>query len=143
MRDTAFVALGGNIGDRSAYLAAAMCALTLVRGVQLLAASRVEETIPLGPSAQAPYLNQMVAIATRIAPLTLLAELQRIERGLGRVRGRRWGARTIDLDIVRFGDRRLSVPGLELPHPGFPDRPFWQREAAELTGMLAAAMGST
>ena len=141
MRDTAFVALGGNLGDRAAYLAAAVCALTLVPGLRLLALSRVEETIPLGRCSQGPYLNQMLAVATVLAPLALLSELQRIERGLGRVRGPRWGARTIDLDIVCFSDRRVNVPGLELPHPGFPDRPFWQREAAELTRILTRANG--
>ena len=139
MADIAFVALGGNLGDRAAYLAAARSALTLVRGIELLAASRVEETVPLGSSAQSPYLNQMVAIATTLTPESLLDRLQLIERRLGRVRVRRWGARTIDLDIVRFGRRRLSTPALELPHPGLADRDFWQREVAELEQLVGAA----
>ena len=141
MPDTAFVALGSNLGDRAAYLAAAIRALTLLPRVQLLAVSRVEETVPLGWCAQGPYLNQMVALSTGLTPLALLSELQRIERSLGRVRGPRWGARTIDLDIVRLGDRSMNVPGLALPHPGFPHRPFWQREAAELTSILSRATG--
>lgn len=139
MADIAFVALGGNLGDRAAYLAAARSALTLVRGVKLLAASRVEETVPLGTSVQGPYLNQMVAIATTLTPEALLDRLQLIERRLGRVRARRWGARTIDLDIVRFGSRRLSTPALELPHPGLAAREFWQREVAELEQLVGAA----
>lgn len=139
MADIAFVALGGNLGDRAAYLAAARSALTLVRGVKLLAASRVEETVPLGTSVQGPYLNQMVAIATTLTPEALLDRLQLIERRLGRVRARRWGARTIDLDIVRFGSRRLSTPTLELPHPGLAAREFWQREVAELEQLVGAA----
>ena len=137
--DLAFVALGGNLGDRAAYLAAARNALTLVKRVELLAASHVEETVPLGPRAQAPYLNQMVAIATTLTPESLLAHLQLIERRLGRVRAQRWGARTIDLDIVCFGNRRLSTPALALPHPGLADREFWQRELAALERLVGVA----
>jgi 2-amino-4-hydroxy-6-hydroxymethyldihydropteridine diphosphokinase len=96
----------------------------------------VEETAPLGAMAQPPYLNQMVALDTALAPEALLASLQRIERSLGRVRGERWGARTIDLDLVRHGDRRMQSATLELPHPGLPAREFWQRELAELTRSL-------
>ena len=139
MRDVVLVALGGNLGDRAAYLASARAALTLLREVQLLAVSRVEETAPLGAAVQGPYLNQMVAVSTTRTPESLLGALQAIERRLGRVRGRRWGARTIDLDIVRFGSRSVSTPVLELPHPGLSDREFWQREVAELTVILNAA----
>jgi 2-amino-4-hydroxy-6-hydroxymethyldihydropteridine diphosphokinase len=135
--EVAFVALGGNLGDRAAYLASARSALTLVRGVELLAATRVEETTPLGGSMQAPYLNQMLAISTTLTPESLLDRLQHIERGLGRVRGRRWGARTIDLDIVKFGARRMTSPALELPHLGLADRDFWKREVAELEDILS------
>lgn len=139
MSEIAFIALGANLGNREANLAAARAALSMVFGVELLAASRVEETIPLGALVQGPYLNQMVAVATTLEPLVLLARLQRIERQLGRVRTQRWSARTIDLDIVRFGDRTLTSTSLELPHSGLPHRDFWQREVEELEHLLGVA----
>ncbi|MEO5813964.1 MAG: 2-amino-4-hydroxy-6-hydroxymethyldihydropteridine diphosphokinase [Gemmatimonadaceae bacterium] len=139
MPEVAFIALGANLGDRAAHLSAARSALTLVTGVALLAASRVEETAPLGSRVQGPYLNQMVAVATTLEPHALLARLQRIERQLGRMRAERWGARTIDLDVVRFGERRIVSPTLVLPHPGLPHRSFWQREVAELDRLLRVA----
>jgi 2-amino-4-hydroxy-6-hydroxymethyldihydropteridine diphosphokinase len=137
--DTAFVALGSNLGDRAAYLNAARIGLANTVGVSLLAASRVEETAPFGGVPQGPYLNQMVAVRTSLAPLELLGELLLIERRLGRQRGARWGARTIDLDIVRFGGLHVELPGLTIPHPGLRDRGFWQRELAELDRLVRAA----
>ena len=139
MRELAFVALGSNLGDRRAHLDRARAALSLLPASRLVAVSSVEETAPLGGMAQPPYLNQMVALRTALAPEALLAALQRIERSLGRVRGTRWGARTIDLDLVRHGDRRLHTAALELPHPGLASRAFWQRELAELTRAVRAA----
>ena len=136
MAEIALIALGANLGRRAAYLNAARNALSLVPGVELVAASRVEETAPLGGPVQGPYLNQMVAITTTLEPPALLARLQLIERTLGRVRARRWDARTIDLDIVRFGERTLVSPALVLPHPGLADRAFWQREVAELEQLI-------
>ena len=140
MRDVAYVALGSNLGDRAAYLAMARAALTLVPGVRLLAASPVEETIPLGIIPQGPYLNQMLALQTAHEPLMLLDHLQAIERRLGRRRAVRWGARIIDLDIVRMGKRVLNSSRLVLPHPGLADRVFWQREVNALDALLAAAV---
>lgn len=137
--DVAIIALGSNLGDRSAYLAMARAALTLVPGVRLLAASRVEETLPLGGAPQGPYLNQMVAISTQHAPLALLDCLQLIEWKLGRMRTARWSARTIDLDIVQQGARRLVSARLVLPHPGIAHRDFWRRELAELSSLLGEA----
>ncbi|MFL5608920.1 MAG: 2-amino-4-hydroxy-6-hydroxymethyldihydropteridine diphosphokinase [Gemmatimonadaceae bacterium] len=139
MNERAFVALGSNLGDRAAYLAAARSALSLLPSTRLRAVSTVEETAPFGPSAQGPYLNQMVAIDTSLPPLVLLAELQRIERALGRVRRERWGARTIDLDLVRMDAVEMRSATLVLPHPGLPARDFWQRELAELEAALGAA----
>jgi 2-amino-4-hydroxy-6-hydroxymethyldihydropteridine diphosphokinase len=133
MGELAFVALGSNLGDRRAHLDRARVALSLLPASRLVAVSSVEETAPLGAMAQPPYLNQMVALDTALPPEALLASLQGIERSLGRVRGERWGARTIDLDLVRHGDRRMQSATLELPHPGLPAREFWQRELAELT----------
>ncbi len=139
MADIAFVALGTNLGDRAAHLAAARVAIASSAGVRLLHASCVEETAPLAAMRQPPYLNQMVAVSTTLEPEALLARLQLIERSLGRLRSVRWGARTIDLDIVRYGLRRLRTAALELPHPGFAHRAFWQRESAQLDRLLAAA----
>jgi 2-amino-4-hydroxy-6-hydroxymethyldihydropteridine diphosphokinase len=136
--ERAFVALGSNLGDRASYLATARSALSLLPLSRLMAASAVEETAPFGPSAQGPYLNQMVAMDTSLPPFVLLVELQRIERSLGRVRRARWGARTIDLDLVRMDDVEMRSPTLMLPHPGLPARDFWQREIAELEALLGA-----
>ena len=139
MGELAFVALGSNLGDRPAHLDRARVALSLVPTSRLVAVSSVEETAPLGAMAQPPYLNQMVALRTALGPEALLASLQGIERSLGRVRGARWSARTIDLDLVRYGERRMRTVTLELPHPGLPAREFWQRELAELTRSLRGA----
>jgi 2-amino-4-hydroxy-6-hydroxymethyldihydropteridine diphosphokinase len=134
--ERADVALGSNLGDRAAHLDRARAALSLLPGTRVAAVSSVEETAPLGGMAQAPYLNQMVALRTRLAPEALLAALHRIEAALGRLRGSRWGPRTIDLDLVRYGDRRVRSASLELPHPGLPKRDFWWRELAELDVIL-------
>ncbi|HET7603730.1 MAG TPA: 2-amino-4-hydroxy-6-hydroxymethyldihydropteridine diphosphokinase [Gemmatimonadales bacterium] len=130
----AFVALGSNLGDREAYLAFARESLGALRSTRLLAASRVEETAPLGGRKQPRYLNQMVRLRTRLSPQELLAACQRIERAAGRMREMtgRWESRTLDLDIVQYDDLTLDEPGLTLPHPGLPDRDFWQRELVEL-----------
>jgi 2-amino-4-hydroxy-6-hydroxymethyldihydropteridine diphosphokinase len=134
VRDVAYIALGSNLGDRAAHLARARTALTALPGSRLLGASAVEETAPIGPAGQGAYLNQMVALETELAPHALLAALQAIERAAGRVRTIRWGARTLDLDIVLFDRQRVSAPDLIVPHPQLPHRDFWQRELAELRG---------
>ncbi len=128
----AYVALGSNLGDRSAHLAHARRALAALPGTALVAASAVEETAPLGGMAQPPYLNQMVLLETTLTPRRLLDACLAIERAAGRVRGARWEPRPLDLDIVRFGDLAIAEPGLTVPHPGLPERDFWQREVAEL-----------
>lgn len=133
------VALGSNVGDRAAWLATARAALSLLPGTRLLAVSAVEETAPLGRVAQGPYLNQMVALRTSLAPLALLDGLQRIEHRLGRVRRQRWASRTIDLDIVRAEGVALATLRLAIPHPGIAARDFWRRELAELDRLVARA----
>ena len=132
MVDVAYIALGSNIGDRHAYLAEARQALASLPSSRLVGSTTIEETAPLGPATQGAYLNQMVALETTLAPTALLAELHRIERACGRERRERWGARTLDLDIVLFARQRVSEPGLTVPHPELPNRDFWQRELAEL-----------
>jgi 2-amino-4-hydroxy-6-hydroxymethyldihydropteridine diphosphokinase len=130
--ELAYVALGSNLGDRAEYLRVAREALSQLPETRLVAASSIEETAPLGGMAQPPYLNQMVLLETRLDPHDLLKACQAIEADRGRVRGERWGARTLDLDIVRYGRRQLADPDLIIPHPELPHRDFWLRELAEL-----------
>ncbi len=84
-------------------------------------------------------MRAQTKITLALAAGALLAALQGIERSLGRVRGLRWSARTIDLDLVRYGDRTVQSATLELPHPGLATREFWQRELAELTRSIGDA----
>jgi 2-amino-4-hydroxy-6-hydroxymethyldihydropteridine diphosphokinase len=126
------VALGSNLGDRAAHLQAGREALGALPGTRLIAASDIEETAPLAGMDQPPYLNQMVLLETDMEPRALLQACQTIERREGRQRTERWGARTLDLDIVRFGDRQVKESDLIIPHPELPNRDFWRRELAEL-----------
>ena len=132
MIDVAYIALGSNVGDRHAYLARARAAIGSLSRTLIVGESSIEETAPIGPVAQAPYLNQMVAVETSLTPHELLAELQAIEAREGRVRAERWGPRTLDLDIVRFRDQVVDDADLRVPHPELPNRDFWQRELVEL-----------
>jgi 2-amino-4-hydroxy-6-hydroxymethyldihydropteridine diphosphokinase len=126
------VALGSNLGDRAGHLRTAREALATLPGTALIASSAVEETAPLGGMDQPPYLNQMVMLETSLTPRDLLAALQSIEHKHGRRRTQRWGPRTLDLDIVRFGDRQVSEEDLIIPHPELSNRDFWLRELAEI-----------
>jgi 2-amino-4-hydroxy-6-hydroxymethyldihydropteridine diphosphokinase len=132
MRDVAYIALGSNLGDRDEHLARAREAIAQLPSSRVVAESSIEETAPLGQLDQPMYLNQMVALETSLTPRQLLSGLQAIEQHEGRVRRERWESRTLDLDIVCFDAQTASETDLEIPHPGLADRPFWQRELAEL-----------
>src|SRR3989454_3788480 len=119
------------MGDRAAHLAHARARVAGLPATRLLRVSRVEETAPLGPVPQGPYLNQMVLLETALEPRELLEQLHAIEAERGRVRRERWGPRTLDLDIVRYGDRAVGEPELTIPHPELPQRDFWRRELTE------------
>lgn len=92
----------------------------------------MEETAPLGPVAQGPYLNQMLLVETTLEPLALLDALLALEQAEGRVRRERWGPRTLDCDVVLYGERTIREARLVVPHPELPNREFWQRELEEL-----------
>ena len=134
-----YVALGSNVGDRAAHLAYARDRLAQLPHTRVLAVSSVEETAPLGGVPQGAYLNQMVRLETALEPRALLGHLLAIEAERGRDRATtvRWGPRTLDLDIVRYGDRVVRESDLTLPHPGLDHRDFWQRELAELDALVA------
>lgn len=127
-----YIALGSNLGDRERALGFARERIAQLSDTVVQAASSIEETAPLGGRDQPWYLNQMVALDTRLSPRELLVALQEIETQAGRTRAERWASRTLDLDIVRFGDVELDEPGLTLPHPRIKERDFWQRELLEL-----------
>ncbi|MBK5189569.1 MAG: 2-amino-4-hydroxy-6-hydroxymethyldihydropteridine diphosphokinase [Gemmatimonadaceae bacterium] len=132
MHHLAYIALGSNLGDRYQLLARARESLAALTGSRVVAESSVEETAPVSDVPQGAYLNQMVALETELSPRELLAALQRIENDAGRVRTVHWGPRTLDLDIVRYGDERVNEPDLVIPHPQLVHRDWWQRELAEL-----------
>lgn len=132
----AYIALGSNIGDRHGYLRSARDAIAALPHTFIVAASDIEETEPLGGLQQEKYLNQMLAVRTALEPRQLLTELQGIEKANGRALDERWAPRTLDLDIVAYDDLETSTARLTLPHPGLPDREFWQRELAQLEERL-------
>lgn len=132
MKDVAYVALGSNLGEREVFLAQARRSISELPKTRLIGESLVEETAPIGPVQQGPFLNQMIAIETELSPHELLRELMRIEQEAGRVRDRRWGPRTLDLDIVLFEKQSVNDPDLSVPHRELSNRPFWLRELIEL-----------
>jgi 2-amino-4-hydroxy-6-hydroxymethyldihydropteridine diphosphokinase len=139
--EVAYVALGANLGDPARQLEEARHRIERIPEVRIRAATEVEQTAPIGPPGQPPYLNQMIAVETSLTPHDLLAELLQIERDMGRVRGERWGPRTIDLDIVRFGELTVATEELVVPHPELPNRDFWQRQLAALDPSVAGRSG--
>ena len=127
----AYIGLGSNLGDREE---------TIRRAVELLGAARVStliETEPWGYADQPRFLNAVVELETDEPPRALLDRLLEIERELGRTReGPRYGPRTIDLDLLLYGDDRLDEPGLRLPHPRLHERAFVLEPLAELAPEL-------
>jgi 2-amino-4-hydroxy-6-hydroxymethyldihydropteridine diphosphokinase len=119
----AYVGLGSNLGDRAAYLLLGLSALSRLPKTHLLRLSPVYETDPVGPP-QPPYLNMVAELETELSPTGLLAEMLRIEKALGRERRERWGPRTLDLDLLLYGDLVLEEEGLSVPHPRLHERAF-------------------
>jgi 2-amino-4-hydroxy-6-hydroxymethyldihydropteridine diphosphokinase len=119
----AYVGLGSNLGDRAAYLLLGLSALSRLPKTHLLRLSPVYETDPVGPP-QPPYLNMVAELETELSPKGLLAKMLRIEKALGRERRERWGPRTLDLDLLLYGDLVLEEEGLSVPHPRLHERAF-------------------
>lgn len=141
------IALGANLGDRETQLQQAVVALHALLDECLV--SSFHDTAPVGVSQpQANYLNAALTGLTRLAPRALLAQLLAIERSLGRERPHVNAPRTIDLDLILYGDRQLDEPSLTIPHPRFRDRVFVLAPLAEIapsmvdpvTGLTVAAL---
>jgi 2-amino-4-hydroxy-6-hydroxymethyldihydropteridine diphosphokinase len=132
----AYVGLGANLGSREVTLRRAVELLGQEDGVDVLAVSQLRETEPVGVRDQPPFLNGAVAVETTRTPRELLDLLLEIERSLGRVRAERWGPRTVDLDLLVYGDEVIDEPGLRVPHPLLHERRFALEPLAELDPQL-------
>jgi len=130
----AYVGLGANLGDREAVLRRAVERLAVEPGVEVVAVSSFRETDPVGPIRDQPrFLNGAVALETTLPARALLELLLRVEREFGRRReGPPGGPRTLDLDLLLYGDERIEQPGLRVPHPRLHERPFVLEPLAEL-----------
>lgn len=130
----AYVGLGSNLGEREATLRQALEALGSIDGIEVVAVSSFRETDPVGMVDQPRFVNAAAALETTLGPRELLESLLEVERGLGRDRSRekRWGPRTIDLDLLLYGDETVAEPGLVIPHPRLAERAFVLQPLLEL-----------
>ncbi|MDH5642895.1 MAG: 2-amino-4-hydroxy-6-hydroxymethyldihydropteridine diphosphokinase [Gemmatimonadota bacterium] len=131
-----YVALGSNLGDREKFLNLGLEALEQLPDTRLIHATAVEETLPVGNQAQPLYLNRMALLETSLGAREILRCGNEAERAAGRVRRERWEARTLDIDIVRYGELTSDDTRLALPHPELKNRTFWLREMAELAARV-------
>lgn len=121
----AYVGLGANLGPKEVTLLRAVDLLAGEPGVEVLAVSQLHETQPVGNTDQPDFLNGALSVDTSLSPRELLDALLRVEQELGRVRDdERWGPRTIDLDLLVYGDEIVDEPGLRVPHPRLHERRF-------------------
>lgn len=122
----AYIGLGANLGDREETIRRAVERLRGEQGIEIVGISSLRETEPVGYADQPRFLNGALAVDTDLSPRDLLARLLAVERELGRVReaGLRYGPRTIDLDLLLYGDRVVNEPGLTVPHPRLEERRF-------------------
>lgn len=130
---TAYLGLGANLGDRLANLQRAVHLLAEVPGLRVARSSRVYETEPVGGPEQPEYLNAVVEVETDLAPHDLLEACLSVETWMGRVRAEPWGPRTIDVDVLTYGDETVDEPDLVIPHPRMHERGFVLVPLAELT----------
>ncbi len=137
--NTAYIALGSNLQDPRRQVLKAMDELDYVPYTRVMAKSSLYQTKPVGLQDQPDFINAVVRVRTQLAPLALLQECLELERQHGRVRRERWGPRTLDLDILLYGDLTLELPELTLPHPRLHEREFVLKPLAEVREEAYAA----
>ena len=123
MGTKAYLALGSNLGDRLENLREAVRLLDETEGIDVVRSSRIYETDPVGPP-QPAYLNAVIEVDTSGSPRELLEAGLAVEVALGRVRGERWGPRTIDVDVLTYDELTVDEPDLQIPHPRMHERGF-------------------
>jgi 2-amino-4-hydroxy-6-hydroxymethyldihydropteridine diphosphokinase len=121
----AYIGLGSNLANPREQIRRARSACSALAGVKEVAFSGLYQSPPMGPQDQPYYVNAVMSVATELSAIELLRALQTIELDQGRVRtGERWGARTLDLDLLIYGDQQIEQSELTVPHPGMADRAF-------------------
>jgi 2-amino-4-hydroxy-6-hydroxymethyldihydropteridine diphosphokinase len=132
----AYIGIGSNLGDPPARVRAAFEALAEFPGCRLVARSRLYRTRPFGPVDQGDFINAVAGVLTTLTAAVLLAGIRGIEAAGGRVRAERWGPRILDLDLLVFGNQRITTPELEVPHPGIAERGFVLAPLADIAPNL-------
>ncbi len=140
-RHRAYIGLGANLDQPLAQLTTAVAALAALPGCTLRGVSALYGSSPVGPQDQPDYLNAAACLSTELTPHQLLAALQGIENAHGRLRLQRWGARTLDLDLLLFGADEIRTPDLVVPHPELVNRAFVVRPLLDLDPELALPDG--
>ena len=139
---TAYIGIGSNLGDREDLIRQALDLLRGEEGIEVAAVSSVRETDPVGVVDQPRFLNAAARLETDLRPRQLLDRLLAVEQRLGRVRVERYGPRTIDLDLLLYGDEVVDEPGLRVPHPRLAERRFVLEPLAELDpGLIVPGFG--
>lgn len=138
-----YIGLGSNLGDPAANLRSALAQLSVADGVKLCGVSRFYASKPMGPQDQPDYVNAVACLQTSLDAHALLQALFVVERAHGRVRdaGLRWGPRTLDLDLLLYGDDIIRTPDLQVPHPGICERSFVVLPLADLAPHLVLPDG--
>jgi len=127
-----YIGIGSNLGDREKYIKNAIEKLKETEGVEVKKISSIYETEPVGGPEQGKYLNGVIEIETWLEPGNLMTKLQKIEEQSGRIRSVKNAPRTIDLDILLYGDKKIDEPGLKIPHPRMYERAFVMKPLKEI-----------
>lgn len=131
-----YIGIGSNLGDREKNINDAIQRLREAEGVRVKKVSPLYEIEPMGGPMQPKYLNGVIEIETGLGPRQLLFVTQKIENELGRKRTVKNGPRTIDLDILTYGDKEINEPDLQIPHPRMSERDFVQRPLRDINGSI-------
>ena len=129
---TCYIGIGSNLGDRYHYIDSAIAELKRTKGIKFMRASSIYETDPVSEIPQGKFLNGVLEIETELSPHVLIRELNRIEDLLGRKRGIKNAPRTIDLDVLYYGDEKINEGEVVIPHPRIREREFVLRGLREL-----------
>jgi 2-amino-4-hydroxy-6-hydroxymethyldihydropteridine diphosphokinase len=132
----AYIGVGSNLGDSLARVRAAFDSLAQLGGCRLVTRSRLYRTRPFGPVQQGDFINAVAGMLTQLSAQELLTGIRGIEVAAGRVRSERWGPRTLDLDLLVFGDQRIDTAELVVPHPGIAERGFVLAPLADIAPAL-------